>query len=133
MATQIGQLVGRRIRQLRKARGLTQAELAGLVGKSVETISNFERGKTITSLFTLAELSRHLNVALKEFFDDAPSEPFLSPVPPKKYAASIQSALNLLSEEDIRIVASVTKSLMARKHKKPLKPPARASATRGRK
>ena len=43
MAMELSKNVGRKIKQHREARGLTQVQLASLLGKSVETISNFER------------------------------------------------------------------------------------------
>ena len=52
----IGIHIGTRIRAFREARGLTQAQLAQLMRKNVETISNFERGRVVTSIRTLDQL-----------------------------------------------------------------------------
>ena len=73
MATDLGRRVGRKIRAYREQRGLTQAQLAELVGKGVETISNFERGKTIPALVTLEQIAGHLEVSLMDLFDDRTS------------------------------------------------------------
>lgn len=53
--------VGGRIRAARRDAGLTQDQLAGMIDKSVETISNLERGHTAPSLDTLGRLARALN------------------------------------------------------------------------
>lgn len=53
MAGSLKKHVGGRIRAARKDAGLTQDQLAGMIEKSVETISNLERGHTAPSLETL--------------------------------------------------------------------------------
>ena len=42
--------LGRAVRSIRRARGLTQAELAGLAGVGVRYLSELERGKTTSHL-----------------------------------------------------------------------------------
>lgn len=42
--------LGRWVRQVRKAKGLTQAELAGLAGVGVRFLSEMERGKATSHL-----------------------------------------------------------------------------------
>jgi transcriptional regulator with XRE-family HTH domain len=68
MQKRIAAVVGTRIKELREGQGLTQAQLAELARKSVETISNFERGKTAPSLKTLADLAAVLGGDLAHFF-----------------------------------------------------------------
>ena len=53
------------------ARGLTQEALAELVGRTVEAVSNIERGRTFPTIETLEQLGRHLDVAIQYFFEDA--------------------------------------------------------------
>lgn len=113
MATEIGKQVGKRIKELREARGLTQAQLAGLLGKSVETISNFERGKVITSLLTLEQLASHFGVAVRYFFADFPA-----PQPhglQSETAIKVRNAADLLPEEDLEIIAGLIDVLEARR------------------
>ena len=62
--------VGSRIQQERKAKKLRQSELAQLTGKSVETISNIERGAVWTSLNMLESLGEALGVPIYSFFDE---------------------------------------------------------------
>lgn len=61
--------LGKRIREMREAAGLTQSELAALTLKSVETISNFERGKTIPSVRTLAAIAERMECSIADFFE----------------------------------------------------------------
>jgi transcriptional regulator with XRE-family HTH domain len=69
MESEIGKMLGARMRKLREARSLTQSQLAGLLLKSVETISNFERGKTAPGLLTIAQIAELLGVQPKHLFD----------------------------------------------------------------
>jgi transcriptional regulator with XRE-family HTH domain len=68
---------GVRIRKLRLDRGLTQFELAELVGLSEDQISNIERGKSWVGEQTLSLLSGALSVPQKSLFDYSENEEFL--------------------------------------------------------
>ncbi len=109
--------VGNRIRQFREARGLTQAGLADLMGKSVVTISNFERGKVATSLYTLEQLARHLSVSIKDFFEDAP--PSALPEPEAQFAVTVRNVLTRLSDNELEgIITGLNYVLDARRRRK---------------
>lgn len=62
------ELVGRRVRMLRKLRGLSQEALAERVGVSAETISNIERAQHPPTIPTLELLMGALGVTPSEFF-----------------------------------------------------------------
>jgi transcriptional regulator with XRE-family HTH domain len=51
---------GRHLRELRLARGLTQAQVAERCGTMVPVISNLERGVTVPTLSTLLHLAKAL-------------------------------------------------------------------------
>jgi transcriptional regulator with XRE-family HTH domain len=117
MAMDTSKQVGNRIKQYREMRGLTQAGLADLMGKSVVTISNFERGKVATSLYTLEQLARHLGVAVKDFFEDTPPQPL--PGPEAEFAVTVRNVLTRLTDDDIeRIVTGLNDVLDARRRRK---------------
>lgn len=59
---------GARIKELRKARGLNQEELAGRAGLSRTYIGTIELGGKQPSLWTLFRISRALGVAIAEIF-----------------------------------------------------------------
>jgi transcriptional regulator with XRE-family HTH domain len=77
--TEVAITLGRKIKALRLQAGLTQAELASLTSKSLETISNFERGKTTPSVLTLHSLAEELSVSVKDFFVDKPRKTRAAP------------------------------------------------------
>jgi transcriptional regulator with XRE-family HTH domain len=62
------QRLGKRIALLRKARKLTQEQLAEAVGRSVEFISLVERGVNAPSVAGLEKFAKVLKVEVKELF-----------------------------------------------------------------
>ncbi|TDD56648.1 helix-turn-helix domain-containing protein [Saccharopolyspora elongata] len=62
--------LGDRIRRLRAARGLDQADLAERAGLGVALLGNVERGDATPSLDVLAQLATALGVGLSELFTD---------------------------------------------------------------
>lgn len=109
MSHEIGRLLGARIRALRTAAGLSQVQLASLTGKSVETISNFERGKTIPSVMTLSELSGRLGVPLKDCFD------FQGALNPLDATDQLVTRLQVLSPDQQQLVRGFIDMLIRNK------------------
>jgi transcriptional regulator with XRE-family HTH domain len=60
--------LGKRIAELRRAKKLTQEQLAEAVGCSVEFISLVERGVNAPSVAGLEKFSKVLKVEVKELF-----------------------------------------------------------------
>lgn len=63
------EFLGQRIKEIRKARNLTQAKLAELVGVDSKYISRLETGNSYPSLDTLENIAGILNADVKEFFN----------------------------------------------------------------
>ncbi|MBH8579522.1 MULTISPECIES: helix-turn-helix transcriptional regulator [Halomonadaceae] len=59
-----------RIRVLRKAQGLTQADLADTLGVSRNTINSIEVGRYVPSLPLALKLARFFGKPVEEVFDD---------------------------------------------------------------
>lgn len=57
--------IGKRIKIMRKLRGLTQSGLADLVGVTRPTVISWERGVTVPVLYTLRRLAETLGVTLE--------------------------------------------------------------------
>ncbi len=62
------QKLGQRIAELRRARKLTQEQLAEAVGCSVEFISLVERGVNAPSVAGLEKFAKVLSIEVKELF-----------------------------------------------------------------
>ena len=63
---------GKRVRELRKARGLTQPALAERSGVAEKYLSDIERGQVNISLTIMERLASGLGVPLREFFPEGP-------------------------------------------------------------
>ena len=76
----IKKLLGKKIKQLRKEKNLTQEELAELIEIETPSMSNIERGKFAPSVETLQKLSNVLNVGIWEFyyFDNLSNEEMIA-------------------------------------------------------
>lgn len=103
---EIGILIGARIKAFREARGMTQLRLAQILGKSVETISNFERGKVVTSILTLSAVARALEVPLGHFFDGIDAKVgYTDDI--SESARFVMNGLKVLPEEDVELLAGI--------------------------
>lgn len=58
-----------KLRQLRKARRLSQEELADAVGTTRQTITSIETGKYIASLPLAYKIARYFERTIEEVFD----------------------------------------------------------------
>ncbi|MBF0269929.1 MAG: helix-turn-helix transcriptional regulator [Alphaproteobacteria bacterium] len=70
---------GTQLRAIRKQRGLTQEELAEMIDRSVDAVSNMERGISLPSYETLGRLADKLGIPAKELTeslgDDGTTDP----------------------------------------------------------
>lgn len=68
-------LIGRQIRELRKIKGLTLAEMAARLGVSIGHLSQIERDRSRLSIGTLKAISDVLGVHINWFFQPQPERP----------------------------------------------------------
>ncbi|WP_138494515.1 helix-turn-helix domain-containing protein [Paenibacillus pinistramenti] len=104
----IRSLVGSKIRDCRKAKGLSQDQLAELCGFHYSYIGGVERGERNISLENLAKIAAALELEPKVFFEF--DVPFQQPVSDKKDAA-IQEVLAILKAKDVQYI-QMTKKLL---------------------
>lgn len=57
------------LKEKRKARNLTQAELASMFGIGYKTYQNYENGRTSPTMEQAAQLARYFNCTIGELFD----------------------------------------------------------------
>lgn len=63
------ELLGNRLRELRKRKGINQEKLAELIDVDPTTISNIENGKNYPSMINLENLLKVLDSSFTEAFD----------------------------------------------------------------
>lgn len=60
--------VKNRLEELRKARGITQEELAALLEVSRQTISSLEKGRYNPSILLAFKISRYFGMSIEDIF-----------------------------------------------------------------
>lgn len=70
------QLIGPKIRKMRRERRLTQTELAARIGIQQSDLSRMEKGEYRVSLDTLFRILAEFNISMSEFFEDASRDNF---------------------------------------------------------
>ncbi|MBI5892163.1 MAG: helix-turn-helix transcriptional regulator [Deltaproteobacteria bacterium] len=110
--------IGKRIRDLRKRKGLTQKALAEKAGVDYTYIGKIERGEQFPSLKVLVRFAESLSVPIGHFFRDEITYRFLSLIPPDIHTTVQRERLwNLLrllegvSEEDILLLTEIVRTL----------------------
>ena len=93
--------IGIQIRAIRKAKGYTQNELAGLIERSVEAVSNLERGVSLPGIDTLERLSAALSTPLRDFLD-FPSANTIS-AKRLELLARLNATLHSLSDKQLKL------------------------------
>lgn len=109
MTESLSKQVGRRIKAIRKQRGLTQARLARAALKSVETISHFERGRVSPGLVALEKIAEVLQCNVRDFFEEGDVV-----ADSRSHSSEMEALINrieLLPSEDMQTVADLVKSL----------------------
>ena len=103
--------LGLRLKAIRKEKKLTQDELAARISRSVDALSNIERGKSLPSFNTIDRLSRVLDVPLKSLFDFE-----AAPVPHRKaqLLEELQALARGLSEADLQVAIEQIEALSRR-------------------
>jgi len=104
----INRLVGKRIRELRKASGMTQAELAEAAELEVETISRLEQGTRGATLDSIDRIAQALGIGLKEFFDFKQIRP---EVIPSRKLLRLYRLLEKLPELELKKVYKIARIL----------------------
>jgi transcriptional regulator with XRE-family HTH domain len=100
------ELLGTRIKELRKAKGLSQDALAERVGIDSKHLSRLEVGGSFPSLDTLERLAQVLEVELKEFFEFAHQDE------PKALKHTLTQIVRQLTDEQVRLAVKVLRAMV---------------------
>ena len=102
---------GKRVRALRKLRGLTQQQLADDIERTSDAISQLERGVNLPSFDTLDRMAFALNVSVKDFFDEGFSK---RDAKRSEYIARANALLRDLSDKDLTVAVAQLEALTRR-------------------
>ena len=97
--------IGSQIRKYRKAKGMSQEQLAAKTGVGITHISHIETGNTIPSTNTLVDIINALDLSADELFCD-----YIVKCRPI-FHNRIADCLEDCSEEEIRIISDMAEGL----------------------
>lgn len=100
------ELLGARIKELRKKEQMSQEQLAEKIGIDPKHLSRIEVGKGYPSLETLDNLSKVLNVEMKDLFEFQHLDSVDS------VADAINSIINTASDKDMQLFLKLLKALV---------------------
>ena len=98
--------LGGRIKEIRKARGVTQETLAERIEMSPQYLSRIEGGHQSPSVEMLAKLADTLEVELWEFFD------FGQPGTIKEFRETVRKVAQGANEEQLRMALKVFRAVV---------------------
>lgn len=107
MKKPIRKQLGARIKEIRKARGLSQEDLAERVGIEAKHLSRIEVGGSYPSLDRLSKLAKALNVEMKDFFEFAHESGNSS-----ELREVLNSLMKEATEEQLKIAVKVLRAIM---------------------
>ena len=102
-STELEKILGKRVAQLRIAKGISAREMSLSIGQGQAYINNIENGKVLPSIRGLQYICEFFNITLKDFFDFGTSAP--------EMINDIIQDLMVLSSEQLANVAGIVKGL----------------------
>lgn len=104
----IKKMIGIRIGELRKQKGMTQEKLAEKMGVSPKYLSSIERGKENPTLATIINLAQSTGVEIADLFT------FIEVEDPSKRKSLITSLLKEADEGQIKIALKILKVIISK-------------------
>ena len=98
---------GKRLRSLRRAKDLTQEQVAERAGLSLQSVGEIERGRGNPTLVNVERLSDALNVELTELFDLGDTKMTMA-----QAKEELLSLLGGANEEELRSILTIARVLI---------------------
>jgi len=102
--------VGARIRDMRKARGLTLEELAGAAGMNTSFLHAIEKNKKRPSVRMLYSICLALEIPMEKMFKDAPVPPKETDVFARKVSLLVRDASPKTREKALEVLKTLIRS-----------------------
>lgn len=100
------ELLGARIKELRKLRKLSQEELSEEIDIDSKHLSRIEVGNSYPSLDTLEKVAKALGVEIKDFFE------FMPEMGSKEMAENIHKLLKETDENKLRLIFKIVRAIV---------------------
>lgn len=104
--------IGIKIQSAREEKGMSQEQLARLIGCSQSALSNYEKGKRRLYLSQLEKMAEILDKPLEYFVETLSSNHNIQPLPDRNQRfVQVMNELNKLSDQDINDVMNYIRYL----------------------
>ena len=103
--------LGQRIAELRKEQGITQMQLAEILGVSQQAMNSFEKGRRRVPVSALPLLAKALNVSIESLID-TPTKAASKRGPPPKIQQQLER-VSALPKSEQRVVMRLIDSMFA--------------------
>ncbi|BCB96118.1 hypothetical protein JZK55_10400 [Dissulfurispira thermophila] len=100
------ELLGARIKELRKAKRLSQEQLSEKINIDPKHLSRIEVGKSYPSLDTLEKIAMALDVEIKELFE------FIHHTTTKELNKNINKLLKKTDDEGLRLILKIVRAIV---------------------
>jgi len=100
-------LLGARIKEIRRVRGLSQEKLAEMINVDPKHVSRIEVGRSFPSMDTLEAIAKALRVELKDFFEFAHQRKSS-----QELIEEISGLLTEAEEDKLRLVFKIVRSIV---------------------
>lgn len=100
--------IGSRVKAGRNAAGMTQEQLADSVARSIEALSNIERGESLPPLDTLQSIADTLSLSLIDLIDDGQRH---QSAKREEIEAQLISLLRSLNDDQAELALRLVKSI----------------------
>lgn len=108
----MNETIGNRIAKFRKAKGMTQEELANKLGVSSQAVSKWENDASCPDIGLLPTLCRTLGITADELLIGNTSEVKLVPVQERKSLDELTMRVNVLSSEGDKVRVNLPMTLV---------------------
>lgn len=106
MTDDLKRLISRRVLAARNDAGLTQERLAEIIERSVEAVSNIERGMSLPTLETIDRVAKAVSVPIAFFFED-----LLTKAPNADIAFALSLIVNRLIARDAGLLMALARAM----------------------
>ncbi len=104
--------IGKRLRELRQAKGFSQGDIQKRTGLMRSYVARVENGHTVPTLNTLRKWTKALGLPLGQFFADIKTlRERAKPVPVTPYEKRLFGVLSRVRERDRRLFLSLANSM----------------------
>jgi transcriptional regulator with XRE-family HTH domain len=110
--------LGENIKKYRKAIGLTQVELAHVLGTTQKVITNYECGLNNPLAAAIPDIANALGISIDELYGTTELKPALENVPQTSREKKMLSVFKTLEAGEQRAILKQAEGLVLRKEKK---------------